>query len=157
MVKTPAGRSAYVLVVEVFLYRKDKWLLIRRSLTESHGAGQLAGVGGKVEFDGPDFDGVLEDAGRREVLEEVGCDLTGVRSTYGGSAFFTSDDGDPMISVVFTGELPASQKPYPAAPDEVDAVFWLTLDEAYANPDCPPWIRRSLRSAAAARAARDGS
>ncbi len=153
MVITPGGRAAYVVVVEAFLHRGEKWLLIRRSLTEAHGAGALSGIGGKVEYAGADTPGVLEDALRREVLEEVGVDLTGVRFHYVGSSFFTSDDGDPMISAEFTAPLPDDAEPYPAAPDEVDAVFWLTLDEAVANPDCPPWIRRSLRASAAVVAA----
>ncbi len=148
MVRTPAGRPAYVVVVELFLYRGDQWLLIRRSMTETHGPGQLAGIGGKVEIAGADVPGVLEATVWREVLEEVGVDLTGLALMYVASNFFTSDDGDPMVNIVFTGELPAAVSPYPAAPDEVDEVLWLTLDEALAEPSCPPWIRRSLRQSA---------
>lgn len=153
MVTTPAGRPAYVLVVEVFLYRDDRWLLIRRSLTETHGPGQLAGVGGKVELAGPDASDVLEETARREVLEEVGVDLSGVTLRYAGSGLFTSDDGDPMVNVVFTAPVPDSATPFAAALDEVDEVVWLSHAEALAHSDCPPKIRRSLISALAARRA----
>lgn len=80
----------------------------------------LAGVGGKVEGEdaGPD---VLERAARREVAEEVGLDLTGIDITYVESTCFVTDDGDPLINVVFSGHLPAT-----TSPEEAAALTWLT-------------------------------
>lgn len=145
---TPGGRPAFVVNVEVFLHRDGRWVLIRRSEREAHAAGLLSGVGGKVDHGGgPAAADVLEQTGRREVAEEIGVDLTGVPLAYVESTLFTSDDGDPVVNVVFAAELPAGAEPHPAAPDEVAEVLHLTFAEADADPDLPPWIRRSLRLA----------
>ncbi|MEV4110197.1 NUDIX domain-containing protein [Nonomuraea sp. NPDC049695] len=141
---TRAGRPAFVVNVEVFLERDGRWLLIRRGHQEAHAPGTLAGIGGKAEADGVES-GILEQTARREVAEEVGVDLTGTDLTYVDSAFFVTDDGDPVINVVFRGELPPRARPVAAAPEEVAELVWLTLEEAEAHPDCPPWALRSLR------------
>ncbi|MFI7635921.1 NUDIX hydrolase [Nonomuraea sp. NPDC049400] len=114
--------------------RDGRWLLIKRGRQEAHAAGTLAGIGGKAEADGAGI-GILEQTARREVAEEVGVDLTGTDLTYVAGDYFTTDDGDPVINVVFRGELPPQARPVAAAPDE----------EAEAHPDCPPWVLRSLR------------
>ncbi len=132
--------------VEVFLERDGQWLLIRRGEQEAHAPGQLAGVGGKVESDGT-VEEVLEQTARREVREEVGIDLSGVPVTYVTSSFFVTDDGDPVINVVFRAPLPADQEPVAVSPGEVASVVWRTLAEAEADPGCPPWILQSLRLA----------
>jgi 8-oxo-dGTP pyrophosphatase MutT (NUDIX family) len=40
---------------------------------------------------------ILESTARREVLEEVGLDLTGVPLRFAEIALFTTDDGDPVV------------------------------------------------------------
>jgi 8-oxo-dGTP diphosphatase len=147
---TAGGRPAFVVNVSVLLHRDGRWLLIRRGAAEQHAAGWLTDVGGKVDAaatDGPD---VLESTAWREVLEEVGLDLTGVPLRFAESALFTTDDGDPVVNVLFAAELPADREPRIAAPDEVAGLMWLTLDEASADPDCPPWTLRQLGRATAA-------
>ncbi|MBT2230509.1 NUDIX hydrolase [Nonomuraea sp. NEAU-A123] len=141
---TGGGRPAFVVNVEVFLERDGRWLLIRRGEREAHAPGMLSGVGGKVEADGIG-DAVLEETARREVAEEVGVDLTGVAFSYVESAFFVTDDGDPVINVVFSGRLPSGARPFAASGEEVAGLAWLTLAEAEADPNCPPWILRTMR------------
>lgn len=147
--KTSHGRPAYVVNVEVFLRRDDRWLLIRRSAHESHAPGTLGGVGGKLDIGGEGSrDDVLELTARREVKEEVGVDLTGVELAHATNSYFVSDDGDPVVNVVLAGAMPAGAEPRIASPDEVAEIVWLTLAEAEADPNCPPWTIRSLRHAA---------
>ncbi|MEU4834581.1 NUDIX domain-containing protein [Streptosporangium sp. NPDC023615] len=141
---TRGGRPAFVVNVEVFLNRDGRWLLIRRGAREAHAPGTLAGVGGKVEPEGAGAD-ALEETARREVMEEVGVDLTGTELTYVESGFFVTDDGDPVINVVFSGRIPAHVQPVAASAEEVAGIVWLTTAEAEADPDCPPWILRPLR------------
>ncbi|MEV0389948.1 NUDIX domain-containing protein [Nonomuraea sp. NPDC050643] len=142
---TRAGRPAFVVNVEVLLERDGRWLLIRRGAQEAHAPGMLAGVGGKVEAEGAGAD-VLEETARREVAEEIGVELDGVELVYVESGFFVTDDGDPVINVVFRGALPAHAEPVAASAEEVAGLVWLTAAEAAA--DCPPWLARSLRRAA---------
>ncbi|WP_049557121.1 NUDIX hydrolase [Nonomuraea sp. SBT364] len=142
---TANGRPAFVVNVEVFLRRDGRWLLIRRGAAEEHAPGTLAGVGGKVETDGAG-ERVLEETARREVKEEIGVDVGEL--TYGSSSFFVTDDGDPVVNVVFRAELPGGAEPVAVSPDEVAGFVWVTLDEAEADPGCPPWVLRGLRSVA---------
>jgi 8-oxo-dGTP diphosphatase len=146
---TARGRPAFVVNVEVYLHRDGRWLLIRRGAREDHAAGLLGGVGGKVD-PGDVGPGVLERTARREVAEEVAVDLTGVALAYVASASFVTDDGDPVINVVFTGAMPADVQPVAVSADEVAELLWLTAAEAESNPDCPPWVIRDLRAAATA-------
>ncbi|MEU0479165.1 NUDIX domain-containing protein [Streptosporangium sp. NPDC006013] len=104
-------------------------------------------TGGKVEIDGAGAD-VLEETARREVAEEIGVDVAEVVLTYVESGFFMTDDGDPVINVVFRGELPAHAQPIAASAQEVAGLIWLTVAEAEANANCPSWVLRSLRRAA---------
>ncbi|MEU8076140.1 NUDIX domain-containing protein [Catellatospora citrea] len=151
---TPGGRPAFVVNVEVHLHRDGRWLLIKRGEQQAHAAGLLSGVGGKVDLPaGPVVPDILEQTARREVAEEIDVDLTGVPLTYVESSLFTADDGDLVVNVVFAAALPADAEPFPASPDEVAAILHLTFDEADADPNLPPWIRRSLRLAVTATAA----
>ncbi|GGS85871.1 hypothetical protein GCM10010156_50610 [Planobispora rosea] len=144
---TRAGRPAFVVNVEVFLERDGRWLLIERGEREEHAPGLLSGVGGKVEAPGAGT-GVLEETARREVAEEIGVDLAGSGLTYVESSFFVTDDGDPVVNVVFRGPMPPGAQPVAASPEEVAGFVWLTVAEAEADPGCPPWILGSLRRAA---------
>ncbi|GIH92639.1 NUDIX hydrolase [Planobispora siamensis] len=149
---TAAGRPAFVVNVEVFLERDGRWLLIERGAQEAHAPGLLSGVGGKVEVSGtePGAD-VLEETARREVAEEIGVDLAGTGLAYVGSSFFVTDDGDPVVNVVFRGPVPPGARPVAASPQEVAGLVWLTVAEAEADPGCPPWVLDSLRRAASSR------
>ncbi|MFD2348763.1 NUDIX domain-containing protein [Nonomuraea ferruginea] len=149
MTTTANGRPAFVVNVEVFLRRDGRWLLIRRGDGEAHAPGTLSGVGGKAEPDGAG-QRVLEETARREVAEEIGVDLTGVPLTYASSGFFVTDDGDPVVNVVFAAPMPPQAEPVAAAPAEVAGFVWLTTAEAEADPACPPWVLSSLRDAATA-------
>lgn len=151
---TRAGRPAFVVNVEVFLEREGRWLLIKRGEQESHAPGVLGGVGGKVEIEiqaGAAGLDVLEETARREVAEEIGVDVADVELTYVESAFFVTDDGDPVINVAFTGLMPADARPSAASPHEVAGLVWVSLAEAEADPNCPPWIMRILRRMAPGR------
>ena len=150
MTITASGRPAYVVNVPVLLRRRERWLLIRRGAGESHAPGQLCDVGGKVDSRAAAEPDILESTARREVLEEVGLDITGVPLCFAESALFTTDDGDPVVNVLFAADLPDGPQPRIAAPDEVAELDWLTWAEAAGRPDCPPWTLRMLQSAAAA-------
>jgi 8-oxo-dGTP diphosphatase len=155
---TSHGRPAFVVNVEVFLHRGDRWLLIRRGELEKHAPGTLCGVGGKVDADIVDGGlgaGVLEATARREVAEEIGVDLAGSQLSYVDSAAFVTDDDDPVINVVFVGPMPPEAEPFAASPAEVAEIMWLSLADAERDPRCPQWTLRSLRTATALSVTRD--
>jgi 8-oxo-dGTP diphosphatase len=127
---TPRGRPAYVVNVSVLLRRRGQWLLIRRGAGESHAPGRLCDIGGKVDSHAAPGSGILESTARREVLEEVGLDITGVPLRFAESALFSTDDGDPVVNVLFAADLPDGPQPRIAAPAEVAELHWPTLPEA---------------------------
>ncbi|MFG3258281.1 NUDIX hydrolase [Streptomyces sp. NPDC048172] len=144
-----AAALSYVVNVCVALRRADRWLLIVRHPDLGHAGGTLSVPGGKVE-DARPRDDVLEATARREAAEEVGVDLDGVPLRYAESTFFVSDEGTPVVNVVFAAHLPDGAEPYAAAPAEVSGLRWLTREELEAEADCPSWTVRNIRSAAAA-------
>lgn len=148
--RTAGGRPAFVVNVEVYLHRAGRWLLIKRGAQEANAPGKLSGVGGKVDGGQAALADVLEETLRREVAEEIGVDLHGVPLTYLESGLFTTDDGDPVVNVVFTAALPAGAEPIAASPEEVAGIVWMTADEIAADENCPPWVRRSLHLATTA-------
>ncbi len=131
----------YIVNVEVAIVREGRYLLIVRGAGETHAPGTLSLVGGKVEAVGQ-VEGVLEAALRREVAEEVGVTLA-APLLYVRSTAFVADDGDPVVDIVFLARYEGGE-PTINDPAEVAAIRWLTATEVAADPDAPPWTRRSV-------------
>ncbi|ADD44683.1 NUDIX domain-containing protein [Stackebrandtia nassauensis] len=136
--------------VEIALRRGERWLLIERGRRLRNAPGMLAFPGGRVEAEA-NCGFILEDTARREAAEEVGLDLSDVSLRYVRSEFFVGDDGNRYIGATFTAELPRGREPRVAAPEEVEAVHWLTADEVKNHPKCPEWTLLSLSYAASVR------
>lgn len=134
--------------VECAIYKDDKWLMIVRSEKEEHAAGMLSMVGGTVEYTDSD-ESVLEDAVRREVLEEVGVSLSGTIE-YLESKHFITSDGQRVLDIVFMADY-LSGEPRAISTDEVESVQWMTLEEIQKHPQTPAWIRQSMKIADRAR------
>jgi 8-oxo-dGTP pyrophosphatase MutT (NUDIX family) len=138
----------YIVNVEAAIVRDGRYLLIVRGPGESHAPGTLSLPGGKVEDAGQRED-VLEETARREALEEVGVTLAAPLA-YVHSVAFVADDGNPVVDVVFLGRYAGGESTIADA-DEVAAFRWLTAAEVAADPQAPPWTRRSVGLAEAAR------
>ena len=138
------GDGMFIVNVEGAVYHENKWLIIERSAKESHAGGTLSLVGGKVDTDDGGAD-VLEKNVRREIFEEVGIEIKkSVHYVYSSS--FISDDGDPVVNVVFLCGY-ESGTAYINSPDEVDAVYWMTAEEGFSHPKTPPWTKESIKRA----------
>lgn len=133
--------GSYVVNVEAAICRGDSWLIIERSAAEQHAGGLLAMPGGTVE----DTDTDLEECVRREVLEEVGVQLS-ARLEYVESKLFYSARGRWVINIVFLAEYAAGE---PLVQDlaEVAAVAWRTYAEIVAQTNTPTWLESSLTAA----------
>lgn len=132
----------FAVNVEAAIYRDDRWLMIERGAAEEHAPGTLSMVGGTVEH-ADAADNVLEEALRREILEEVGSTVKD-DLRYVESKSFISDSGCRVIDIVFLAEF-AGGEPRAILPDEVAAVHWMTLDEIIAHPKTPEWINQSMK------------
>ncbi|WGG44621.1 MULTISPECIES: NUDIX domain-containing protein [Rossellomorea] len=133
----------FVVNVEGAIHRDGKWLLILRSEKEEHAGGTLSLVGGKCEVEGVSSD-ILERTLIREIFEEVGCEVTGLK--YVNSSSFDTDSGIHVIDIVFlchhkTGE------PFAKSTEEVDDVIWMTTLEILALPELPVYLKENIKLA----------
>ena len=143
------GSEVYAVTVCVLIHRGNSFLLVVRSPGVAYAPNMIGMIGGHVDVIDPEPN-VLEAAGRREVAEEVGLDLSGVPLTYLESEFFITNGGERQITVTFAAPAPAGHEPYVNAPDELTEVGWWTLDDLEADPRCPPWLPDLIRRAAVA-------
>lgn len=126
------------------IYRDDKWLMIKRSEKEEYAPGIIAMVGGKVENEGEEYN-VLENTLRREVMEEVGVELS-ENLIYIESIGFISKKWGPVVDVIFLCKLEKGD-PYPASPSEVEEVYWMTRKEVSENEKVPQWVKKCIDKA----------
>jgi 8-oxo-dGTP diphosphatase len=139
----------YIVNVEGAIAKGVRYLMVVRS-EEEFAPGGLSFPGGKVEG-AEEADDVLEDTLRREITEEVGLEVEDEMAYLRSGAFLA--EGDPVVDVVFLCRW-KSGTAVAADPAEVAAVRWLTVDEAIAHPEIPPWTRLSLELAEKTRLAR---
>ena len=133
----------FVVNIEGAIWHEGRYLTIIRGAEESHAAGTLSFVGGKVETDRPHENAIFENTLRREIREEVGLEIE--LPTYVESRMFTADDGDPVINIVFVCRYQSGSVTI-ADPGEVAGFAWLTLAEIRAHPNTPPWVQDYLGS-----------
>ena len=127
----------FIVNVEGAIERNGQYLMIVRGSNVSHAPGALSFPGGRVEqIDGPD--NALESTLRRELLEEIGVEVS-EKITYVESRLFDRDDGSKVLNVVFLCHLRAGM---PVADnEEVQSVRWMTPEQILR--DAPPWLRES--------------
>jgi 8-oxo-dGTP diphosphatase len=141
-----ADTEFYAVTVCVLIQRGGSWLLVVRAPDVAYAPNMIGMIGGHVDVTLP-LAGVLEATARREVAEEVGLDLSGVRLRYLESEFFVTDKGERQITVTFTARALPDAQPYVNAPDELVEVGWWTIGDLEADPRCPSWLAALIRRA----------
>lgn len=137
--------NKFVTIVEIALESDGKFLVIRRP-QGVHAGGMLAFPGGGVEVgDGPEGEDVLQNAARREVLEEVGLDLKDPLR-YATSGHFVDSYGNHVIGTVFHCKLKHTRVEVKPSPREVPEFHWMTPAEILAG-EAPVWLKRYLKAA----------
>lgn len=131
----------FIVNVEGAIYRDEKWLLIRRSVKEEHAGGSLSLVGGKCEIEGDSKD-ILERTLQREILEEVGIEVT--VGEYVNSSSFVTASGVNVIDIVFLCQHKLGE-PYAKSIEEVDDVIWLTTSEVLSRIDLPYYLKENVK------------
>jgi NADH pyrophosphatase NudC (nudix superfamily) len=135
---------SYIVNVEAAIYKRDNWLIIKRSEKEEHAPGVLSMVGGKVETKNA-VNNVLEKALIREILEEVGIQVSKTFH-YIESKSFISDKGQVVIDIVFLCKYEAGEAKCMAT-DEVSKVYWMSSKEILENKSAPIWLKESIEKA----------
>ena len=130
----------FIVNVEAVVRRGQKYLLTLRSDAEPNAPGTLALPGGKVEF-GDAANDTLEQTLKREVMEETGLEVKHLR--YLESKWFRTDDGEPVVDVVFLCDY-AGGDAAARDPAEIAEVMWLNAAEVATHPKAPVWTQQSI-------------
>jgi 8-oxo-dGTP diphosphatase len=131
----------YIVNVEAAILRDGKYLLIVRGAGESHAAGFLSFVGGKME-ELQNIEDALEVTLRREVLEEIGVQVKNMRYAY--NTHFLADDGDKVLDVVFLCDY-ESGEPRIEDVEEVADILYLSAKEILEHPNSPIWLKQGIK------------
>lgn len=107
------------VVVKGILIRNNRILIIQRSHTDSFGAGTWEVVGGNLNFGES-----LEEALKREYLEEVGLKIT-VKSLLFSTTFFTSN----VRQIVLLSYLCESEESQISLSCEHEQYLWASKEE----------------------------
>lgn len=144
------GNRLHIVNVEGAVYRKGRYLIVRRGSDETHMPGRLSLVGGGIESQDEQDTDVLLATLRREIVEEVGVQIGTV--TYVTSWTFRTDEGQDVVNLLFLCAYDSGIAT-PADPNEVEEVHWMHVDEILDHPDTPPWTRNAIRQCEAVRRA----
>ena len=133
----------YIINVQGAIYRDNQFLISKRSEREDFMPGIIGLAGGKIEAEDEQAEDVLLATLAREIHEEVNVlvdDFQLVMTNY------FEADGVPVINLVFLCRY-VSGEAHATDPNEVEAVYWMTTEEALAHPKCMPWTQTYLRKA----------
>ena len=136
--------TSYIVNVEAAIYEDDKWLIIKRSEEEEHSPGLLSMVGGKVEIKTSEAN-VLEETLKREIMEEVGIQVTN-EMHYLESKSFISDKGQVIIDIVFLCKYETGEAKCKSI-HEVSEIYWMPSRDILENKSAPIWLKESIEKA----------
>ena len=133
----------FIVNVEGVVTREGRYLLGVRGKGETHEAGVLSLIGGKVEPDDI-ADDILESTLRRELKEEIALEVGVI--TYVESHSFVVDPEKPVVDVVFLCQYVGGEASI-TDPNEIEALYWMTAEAIHDDPHIPAWTRNSIAKA----------
>ena len=123
------------IAITAIIVKKGKYLITKRSLNKKRFPGKWTVPGGKLETDDyinlpKDTEfywyNVLEKVLRREVMEEVGVEITNIE--YVTSLATTHSDGNPSLVISCMADYVSGK--VKLQKEEADEYGWVSLDEA---------------------------
>lgn len=112
----------HVVFVEAWVKKDGKYLLAKRSSKDDQAAGKWAVPGGKVEMELEN--GIVENAVKREVMEEVGVEVENFR--FLGSRSFIRSSGHHVVGLSFVADYKSGE----ARPlEDQDEIRWVSVEE----------------------------
>jgi 8-oxo-dGTP pyrophosphatase MutT (NUDIX family) len=137
--KTKDNASFHIVAVKAWVKKDKKFLLARRGLEEVHMPGVWSIPGGKVD-DSSETVNVLQETLKREVLEEVGLEITDEIELIFNNTFIRSD-GASVVGLTFlcywrSGEA----KPL----EDTSEVGWFTIEELLEMDGIEDFLKREI-------------
>lgn len=128
----------HVIAVTAVIKKDNKYLLAKRSSGDDQSPGEWSLPGGKVENEVGERR--LEDALKREVMEEVGVEIMDeVRLIYNDS--FIRSSGHHVVMLTFLCEWKSGEaKPL----EDQEEVAWMSIEEIFAMDNLPEYIRKRM-------------
>lgn len=141
--QTKDNAQFHIVAVKAWVKKGDKYLLARRGMNEVHMPGVWSIPGGKVDDDDETVN-ILQETLKREVLEEVGVEITDEIDLVYNNAFKRSD-GASVVGLTFLCHWKTGE----AQPlEETLEVGWFTLDELIDKEDVADFLKREIRALA---------
>lgn len=131
--------TLFPVIVKAWIQKGNRFLVAKRGSHESHLPGSWTLPGGKVEASG-ETEHVLETTLQKEILEEVGVNITNdIRLIYDNS-FFRSD-GVHVINLTFLCVWKSGDaKPL----EDTDEIRWLTIAELQSFAPLPDFLKKEI-------------
>lgn len=138
--ETKDNAQFHIVAVKAWVKKGDKYLLARRGMNEVHMPGIWSIPGGKVDECGETVN-ILQDTLKREVLEEVGLEITYEIDLVFNNIFKRSD-GASVVGLTFLCHWKSGEaKPL----EDTSEVKWFTLTELLGMEDVEEFLKREIR------------
>lgn len=138
--ETKDNAQFHIVAVKAWVKKGDKYLLARRGMNEVHMPGIWSIPGGKVDECGETVN-ILQDTLKREVLEEVGLEITDEIDLVFNNIFKRSD-GASVVGLTFLCHWKSGEaKPL----EDTSEVKWFTLTELLGMEDVEEFLKREIR------------
>ncbi|GAB5493067.1 MAG: hypothetical protein Phog2KO_32820 [Phototrophicaceae bacterium] len=137
----------YIINVQGAIYRDNQYLISKRSEREDFMPGIIGLAGGKIDISDEQAEDVLLATLAREIHEEVNVVVDNFQLV---TTNYFEADNVPVINLVFLCRY-VSGEAHATDPNEVEEVYWMTIDEVLAHPKCMPWTQSYLCKAEALR------
>ena len=138
--ETKDNAQFHIVAVKAWVKKGDTYLLARRGMNEVHMPGIWSIPGGKVDECGETVN-ILQDTLKREVLEEVGLEITYEIDLVFNNIFKRSD-GASVVGLTFLCHWKSGEaKPL----EDTSEVKWFTLTELLGMEDVEEFLKREIR------------
>lgn len=136
----------YVKIVECAIEYQEKFLIIERP-ANVYAGGLLSFPAGKVdEVDENESYDILRAAAKREVLEEVGIELTEKLHYITSSCFEVKPENTVIASIFYCKIKDKAAAPEVVASErEVASYSWMTPEDICAAPNSPQWLKTYIK------------
>lgn len=119
------NRQLHIVLVNVVVFKGDQVLVGKRSAKEVHASGYWTIPGGKLERTEKEVNNIIEETGKREVLEETGITIKDNPVIIDNNTFIRST-GHHVVVLVLSAEYESGE---PTPTEELEETKWVNESE----------------------------
>lgn len=137
---TKDNAKFHIVAVKAWVKKGDKYLLARRGMNEVHMPGIWSIPGGKID-EGGDTVNILQETLKREVLEEVGLEITDEMELIFNNTFERSD-GSSVVGLTFLCHWKSGET---VPLEDTSEIGWFTLNELLGMEEVEDFLKREIK------------